>query len=79
MTTWTTNDRRLLEAAQIVLRLYGIELSWLVGSQGITAFEIKRHPGAWITYEVAEPPFHREKAERLLAEIVSWTMEGRYE
>ncbi len=68
MTTWTTEDRRLLEAAIKVLTLLGYELAWEVGPQGITTFRTRRVGSKNVTsYNVVKRPHHEHQGERMLA------------
>jgi len=77
MTTWTTESKLLLCSAQNLLRLYQIELTWDIGTQGITAFITQnKQTGKWDKWDVVPSTFSSRSGEQVLAVIVWRVMSG---
>jgi hypothetical protein len=72
MTTWTTEDTRLLAAAEEVLRGVGYQFSWVKGIQGIDKFRTRRRGAKdWDTWDA-------ELGAQDLAFMVDMVMRARW-
>jgi hypothetical protein len=78
MTTWVTEHKRNLDAAQRICLLFGVTLTWQVGTQGIRDFWTRPDTGdhIWRKWgeELDSAPYHEKLAEQWLALILQEVM-----